>query len=251
MYWLAINREWTSIQTLASDIVPQVARASLLEALESLGWRSLIEQQSGRYTQQPVVMEYIIERLIEQIVTEIIDENPARIIQQALLKTTANDVVQQTQFNLILEPIANQLLIHLGSAQAIAMRLTQCLDSLRGRPPAQSGYAGGNVLNLMRQLQIDVTHYDFSNLTIWQAYLQGLNLHEANFSQATFSQTTFTTPSAEFMPLPSALLAVYLQQPVPAESSNFGSWPMAKSMVVVEGTMPGYGRLRLVQMGNG
>ncbi|MEO1447407.1 MAG: NB-ARC domain-containing protein, partial [Cyanobacteria bacterium J06635_11] len=104
MYWLAINREWTSIQTLASDIVPQVARASLLEALESLGWRSLIEQQSGRYTQQPVVMEYIIERLIEQIVTEIIDENPARIIQQALLKTTTNDVVQQSQFNLILEP---------------------------------------------------------------------------------------------------------------------------------------------------
>lgn len=191
MYWLAINREWTSIQTLASDIVPPVARASLLEALESLGWRSLIEQQFGRYTQQPVVMEYITERLIEQIVAEITDQKPARLIQHALFKTTANDVVQQTQFNLILEPITNQLLIHLGSAQAIATTLTQCLDSLRGRPPAQSGYAGGNALNLMRQLQIDMTNYNLSNLTIWQAYLQGLNLHEANFSQATFSQTTF------------------------------------------------------------
>ncbi|EDX83921.1 hypothetical protein S7335_1618 [Synechococcus sp. PCC 7335] len=191
MYWLAINREWTSIQTLASDMVPPVARASLLEALESLGWRSLIELQSGRYTQQPVVMEYITERLIEQIVAEITDQKPARLIQHALLKTTANDVVQQTQLNLILEPISNQLLIHLGSAEAIAASLIQCLTSLRGRLPSQSGYAGGNVLNLMRQLQIDMTNYDFSNLTIWQGYLQGLNLHKANFSQATFSQTTF------------------------------------------------------------
>ena len=191
MYWLAIIRELSSFQTLASDMVPPVARASLLEALESLGWRSLIEQQSGRYTQQPVVMEYITEHLIEQIVSEIIEHKPVRLIQQALLKTTANDVVQQTQFNLILEPIANKLLTHLGSAQAIATALTQCLDSLRGRPPAQSGYAAGNALNLMRQLQIDVSNYDFSNLTIWQAYLQGLNLHKVNFSQATFSQTTF------------------------------------------------------------
>ncbi|MEO0374983.1 MAG: NB-ARC domain-containing protein, partial [Cyanobacteria bacterium P01_A01_bin.17] len=196
MYWLAINREWTSIQTLASDIVPPATRASLLEALESLGWRSLIEQQSGRYTQQPVVMEYVTERLIEQIVAEIKDQQikdqqPVRLIQHALLKTTANDIVQQTQFNLILEPIANQLLTHLGSAKAIATMLTQCLNPLRGRPPAQSGYAAGNVLNLMRQLQIDVANYDFSNLTIWQACLQGLKLHEANFSQANFSQTTF------------------------------------------------------------
>ena len=191
MYWLAITREWTSIQALASDIVPQITRANLLEALESLSWRSLIEKQSGHYTQQPVVMEYITERLIEQVVTEISDQTPCLLISHALLKTTANDVIQQTQFNLILEPITHQLLAHLGNSEAIATTLTQCLASLRGHPPAKSGYAAGNALNLMRQLQIDVTHYDFSNLTIRQAYLQGLNLHQANFSQAHFSQTTF------------------------------------------------------------
>ena len=191
MYWLAINREWTSIPALASDIVPAVTRARLLEALESLGWRSLIEQQSRQYTQQPVVMEYVTERLIEQVVTEITEQKPVRLISHALLKTTANDVVQQTQFNLILEPITQQLLANLGNSEDIATTLTQCLDALRGQPPARSGYAAGNVLNLMRQLQIEVTHCDFSNLTIWQAYLQGLNLHQADFSQAHFSQTTF------------------------------------------------------------
>ena len=191
MYWLAINREWTSIQDLASDIVPQVTRASILEAIESLGWRSLIEKQSGLYTQQPVVMEYVTERLIEQVVTEIKDQKPSLLISHALLKTTVNDLVKETQLNLILEPIANQLLANIGNSEEIATILTQCLASLRGQPPARAGYAGGNALNLMRQLQIEVTNYDFSNLTIWQAYLQGLNLHQANFSQAHFSQTTF------------------------------------------------------------
>ena len=69
MYWLAINREWTAIPALASALVPAVTRSTLLESLESLGWRSLIEQQSRHYTQQPVVMEYVTERLIEQMVT--------------------------------------------------------------------------------------------------------------------------------------------------------------------------------------
>ena len=71
MYWLAINREWTKISELAADIFPVVSKPKLLEALESLRWRSLIEKQSGSYTQQPVVMEYVTERLIEQITREI------------------------------------------------------------------------------------------------------------------------------------------------------------------------------------
>jgi len=59
MYWLAINREWTAIAQLQADIVPTVSRASLLESLESLTWRSLIEKRSGEYTQQPLVMGYV------------------------------------------------------------------------------------------------------------------------------------------------------------------------------------------------
>ena len=71
MYWLAINREWTKISELAADIIPAVSKPKLLEALESLRWRSLIEKQSGSYTQQPVVMEYVTERLIEQITRDL------------------------------------------------------------------------------------------------------------------------------------------------------------------------------------
>jgi hypothetical protein len=50
MYWLAINRDWTTISELAEDIVPAVPRTSLLEALESLQWRSLCSKNSRAVT---------------------------------------------------------------------------------------------------------------------------------------------------------------------------------------------------------
>ncbi|MFN6566995.1 hypothetical protein [Dendronalium sp. ChiSLP03b] len=48
MCWLAINREWTTISELQADIIPTVSKGEILEALESLSWRSLIEKQLVR-----------------------------------------------------------------------------------------------------------------------------------------------------------------------------------------------------------
>lgn len=65
MYRLAKKREWMTITELATDIAPSVSRADLLEALQSLSWRSLINKRSGSYTQQPVLREYVSDRLTE------------------------------------------------------------------------------------------------------------------------------------------------------------------------------------------
>lgn len=67
MYRLAMKREWMTISELAADIVPSVSKADLMEALQSLSWRSLIEKQSGSYTLQPVVMEYVTDQLSDRI----------------------------------------------------------------------------------------------------------------------------------------------------------------------------------------
>ena len=72
MYWLAINREWTAIAELQSDIVPAVSRGQLLEALEGLWGRSLLEKQAGSYTQQTVVMEYIMEYITECLISSVV-----------------------------------------------------------------------------------------------------------------------------------------------------------------------------------
>ena len=66
-------------------------------------------------------------------------------------------------------------------------------------------YACGNSINLLRQIQVDLTGYDFSGLPILQANLQGLNLHQVNFAGAELSRSVFTETlgnvlSAEFSP---------------------------------------------------
>jgi len=59
MHWLATNRELVTLPELINNIVPKVPAGELLEALESLQKRSLIERKSGRFTQLPVIMEYM------------------------------------------------------------------------------------------------------------------------------------------------------------------------------------------------
>jgi hypothetical protein len=67
MYWLAIDRVPVTLSELRANFVPQVSLGDLLEALTSLERRSLIEKSRTLFTLQPVVMEYMTDRLIEQV----------------------------------------------------------------------------------------------------------------------------------------------------------------------------------------
>ncbi len=213
MYWLAINREWTTFAELAADIVPTVSRADLLEALESLSWRSLLEKQSGSYTQQPVVMEYVTEQLIEQVCSEIEmgsgggEKNischslthhsrlSTPILQShALLKAQGKDYIRDIQIQQIVKPVLNTLITRLNGQQNVERLLTQLIVKLRNELSLQPGYAGGNILNLLIQLRKDLTSYDFSHLALWQADLREVNLHQVNLAHADLSRTVFTEP---------------------------------------------------------
>ncbi|WP_424101238.1 NB-ARC domain-containing protein [Moorena producens] len=192
MYWLTINREWVSFKELQRDIIPAVSFKHLLETLESLQLRSLIEKTSGKFTQQPVVMEYVSDRLIEQIFCEIQTGEIALLERCALIKAQAKDYLRNAQIQLILKPITDQLLNLLGLPENVQNYLNQILSKLKSFPPRKPGYAGGNVLNLLWQLNLDLSGYDFSNLTVWQAYLQGMNLHGVNFANADLSKSALT-----------------------------------------------------------
>lgn len=104
MYWLAINREWTAIAELLADIVPPVAKARVMESLESLVWRSMVERRvpqgearpASQYTQQPVVMEYVLEHLTQQLTTELMTLNLSLFRRFALIKTTVSEHIYQS-----------------------------------------------------------------------------------------------------------------------------------------------------------
>jgi WD40 repeat protein len=191
MYWLAINRDWTTVDELHADILPPVSKIKLLEALEGLIWRSLIEQQGGRYTQQPVVMEYVSDRLVEQIYEELATLKFSLFLSHALLKTTVKDYVRESQDRLILQPIAIRFCPSLPDCAVLELQLKEAIAVLRNTDARLSGYGGGNLVNLCLKLRIDLTGYDFSCLNIWHAYLQNVNLHRVNFSQADLAKSVF------------------------------------------------------------
>ncbi|MGF1524181.1 MAG: NB-ARC domain-containing protein [Leptolyngbyaceae cyanobacterium] len=216
MNWLAIHREWILLPELQQDIAPPVATSSLFEALESLFQRSLIEKKSSSfykrdicgYTQQPVVMEFVTARLIEQVYQEICTRNIKYLNHYALIKAQSKDYLRAAQISLILQPITNRLLHHFGSWKRIGRHLDQMLSDLRSQydplaidrysqtttsgPLLVAGYSAGNIINLLRQLNINLRGYDFSNLPIWQANFQDVDLHHVNFSGSDVSKSVFT-----------------------------------------------------------
>lgn len=191
MYWLAINREWTTIAELAEDIAPSLPRATLLEALESLSWRSLIERRRGSYTQQPVVMEYVTDALVEQIANEIANQQINVLGSHALLKTTVKEYIRETQRQIILAGVITQLQPIFGIPARMAVGLQDILKRLQ-TGAASPLYAAGNLINLCCYLQLDLSDYDLSHLTICHASLSAVNLHRVNFANSRFLRSTFS-----------------------------------------------------------
>ncbi|EDX76625.1 hypothetical protein MC7420_4881 [Coleofasciculus chthonoplastes PCC 7420] len=205
MYWLAINREWTSITELAADILPPVSKAELWDALETLTGRSLVEKQADTYTQQPVVMEYITERFIDRISQELLTKTLSLFLTHALIKTTVKDDIRDSQIRLILHPIANPFQTRFRSTLAQHQHIQDILEVLRRSTLGLSGYGGGNLLNLCVNLPLDLTNYDLSHLTLRHADLQTTPLPGVNFSychldKSVFAQTLGGVVSAAFSP---------------------------------------------------
>jgi WD40 repeat protein len=189
LYWLAIKREPTSLQSLVNVIVAPIAKRELLEAVKSLGRRSLIEKYGSSFSLQPVVMEYVTDRLIQSIGAEIATGQIALFQSHALIEAQAQEYVRTTQTSFILKPIADRLLSRWK--QNTVPRIQQILADRRTGSTLEAGYAGGNAINLLCFLAVDLNGADFSHLTIWEAYLQHVTLHGVNFTGADLAKSVF------------------------------------------------------------
>ncbi|HEY9850280.1 MAG TPA: NB-ARC domain-containing protein [Leptolyngbyaceae cyanobacterium] len=206
IYWLAINREPVNINQLREDIIPLISPGRLLETLEYIGWRSLIETKTNlaggfqQFTLQPVVMEYVNDRLLEEVCEEIYQTSQSKgniahlnlFKYLALIKAESQDYIRNSQIKLILDPLAQKLLTVFGSQENLISVLTDILASFRSQKSSIPGYVAGNILNLLVHLQTDLTGKDLSQLTILQAYLQGVNLRGLNFTKSHFAKSVFS-----------------------------------------------------------
>lgn len=191
MYWLAINREPVSISELDGDLVSSISNLNLVEMLESLRRRFLSEQSNACFTLQPILMDYVTDRLIEKICEEVINQELSLFHNYALIKATAKDHVRQTQVRLILQPVTNKLIIAFKGKCCLEKQLFQMLTDLRDNS-LNIGYAGGNIINLLSCLGTDLRGHNFSYLTICQADLRNVNLQGANFHSANVEKSFFS-----------------------------------------------------------
>jgi hypothetical protein len=148
LYWLAIEREPVGVARLAADLGPEAGPGgALLEALAGLGRSSLLERgaQGGTHTLQPVVLEYVSERLVAEVGREVVAGEPALLVSHALVQAQAKDYVRRSQEQLIAQPLLEQLRTSLGGAEVVERRLLALLAGWRGRPAAEQGYGPGTV----------------------------------------------------------------------------------------------------------
>jgi hypothetical protein len=163
MCWLAINREGVTPAKLHEEILPKVPWRELLEALESLQARSLIENERAlietaneNLTQQPVIIEYVTQRFLQTIEQEITTGNLNLFRTHALIEAQTQDYGRDAQIQLILHSLTERLLTHFATQAQLEECLCQILASLRHQTATQTGYAGGNFLNLFCHLKTDL-----------------------------------------------------------------------------------------------
>ncbi|MFN8491574.1 MAG: BTAD domain-containing putative transcriptional regulator [Caldilineaceae bacterium] len=214
LVWLAIEREALTAPTLRSNFVQTVSTRELIEALQALQNRSLLEKRDAGFTLQNVIIEYTTDYLVEQVYQEILDlrltiydlrasapdvdlvNRKSKIVNSflnrfALLKAQAKEYVRQSQLRLIVQPLAQQLLGQQGQ-RSLMTHIRELLEQLRAHAPHTPGYAAGNLLNLLLVLGGDLTGYDFSDLCVWQAYLREITLPQLNFTNAELRSAAFT-----------------------------------------------------------
>lgn len=199
MYWLAIEREAISLEDLQNYILPRVLRKDLLDSLTSLRRRSMIEpRETARFWLQPVILEYVTNRLVEILITEIMDREPFFLRNFALLNAEAKDEVRNSQMRLLLYAIA-QKIRSVSGLEGAKQHLKLLLTDLRQTAPPGGDYAVGNLVNLLVQLSPDLSGYDFAGQVIRHAFLQGAVLANTNFAHVTFANSVFTDTFGKIM----------------------------------------------------
>jgi len=185
---LAVEREPMALSSLLDVLGPRLGRAVVLDAVEALRRRSLVERPEAAgpaaFTLPSVVLEYMTNRLVETVADEIARVEAVILVEQPLIQAQAKDYVRQTQERLIGAPILRRLNAQ-HTKTGTEQQLFSLLENWRHYPHAEPGYGPGNVVNLLRLLRGQLRGLDLSHLTIRQAYLMDVEAQDASLQGPT------------------------------------------------------------------
>src|SRR5207244_7295197 len=195
LFWLAIVREPVMLEDLLAMLVSPLAHVQVLEAVDGLRRRCLIErgQRAGSFTLQSVVLEYVTSRLVTTASQEIGQGRLLRLREHGLSQATAKEYVRQTQERLLLAPLLARLeSVYQGRAE-VEGQLRALLDGLRERAEVAQGYGPANLVALLRLLRGDLRGLDLSQLVLRGVSLQGVELQDATLAGALMRESVWTS----------------------------------------------------------
>src|SRR5260221_994772 len=130
--WLAVLREWAQLDTLIQVLHPRVLRSQVLEAVEALSRRSLLERgQQASFGLPSVVMAELTDELGERLAEEIVLGEPQQLRQVALALAQAKHYVREIQVRLLVVPLLARLRAELGANAQIEAHLLRLLSQFR------------------------------------------------------------------------------------------------------------------------
>jgi hypothetical protein len=164
IYWLAIHRYPVLLSQLQADILFPVKKSDLMEVLQSLGWRCLIdkttptitdpniEQSEVLFSLPPVVMKYVTNCFVEQVCEQLC-EGEIELLRSHALVNSQEDNIQDFIFKPILISVKEQLISAFRSEQRFREHINNLLSILEGKPILEVGYGKDNLLKLLAELE--------------------------------------------------------------------------------------------------
>jgi DNA-binding CsgD family transcriptional regulator len=163
-YWLAIAQSPISLATLREQMLVNSSLSDLLKNLDSLGRRSLIDKisEGGEtvFMLQPLIVQYVSERLVEQIRVEVLETIKTQGIERMRLLKSLNFSINITQkkgikearSRSILELVKNRLQVLFmkttGSEEPLNI-LTKVASDLEDKSMLVVGYARENLAQII------------------------------------------------------------------------------------------------------
>ncbi len=194
LYWLAIAREPLTLQELGTLLMARLSPVQVLEAVDGLRRRSLIErgQRPGSFTLHSVVLEYVSAHLVAQASEEIEQGRLALLIQYRLCQAQARDYVRQTQERLLVAPLLARLQSASRGQTDVENRLRFLLDQLRSWNEDTQGYGPANLVTLLRVLRGHLRGLDVSRVVLRGVSLQVVEMQDAKLSGALLRECVLT-----------------------------------------------------------
>lgn len=194
LLWLAIMREPATLDELLAILITPLPRLRLLEVMEVLHRRSLIEcgEKPGSFTVQSVVLEYLTTQLASEISQEIRQGHLARFIEHGLVLGQAPEYVRQTQLHLLAAPILEYLAESYTEQATLEDQLLGLLRQLRSQAENDQGYGPANVVALLYLVRGHLRGLDLSGLMLRNVYLQGVEMQDTTLAGARLHKTVFT-----------------------------------------------------------